>query len=148
VVALLAVAGVLPVRSAAAQVPDSSHALLRRAARENWLLRLSLPDSQVAGRIRTVNDSVAYFTRGEAALESIRVIERGRRRGDGGKIGALVGAVSVGWLGIQAAGLCEGDCPHATLRGAVAGAILGGFVGFGFGEFLFPGRIEWRRIWP
>jgi hypothetical protein len=148
VIVLLVFAGASPARSAAAQVPDSSSALLRRAARENWLLRVSLQDRQVAGRIRTVNDSVVYFPRGEAALDDIRIIERGRRLGDGGKIGALVGAVSVGWLGMQLAGMCEGSCEHATLQGAIAGGITGALVGFGFGEFIVPGRIEWRRIWP
>ncbi|HET9986128.1 MAG TPA: hypothetical protein VFQ38_21185 [Longimicrobiales bacterium] len=147
-IALLAVAGASPVPSASAQVRDPSPVLLRRAARENWLLRLSLRDRQVAGRIRTVNDSVVFLARGEAALDSVRLIERGRRRGDGGRIGALVGAAAVAWLGIEAAGYCEGSCPHATVRGAVGGAVVGALVGFGLGELVAPGRIEWRRIWP
>lgn len=142
---------------ARAQLPDTSAITTALwTACPGARIRVAAGDSLVQGRCGPVRDGRLIVTSagGERAIQLVQIDTvwlRRRATGRGAAVGAVVGGVALGLLGLGAGhGLCEqpngcGSEPYqiaavAAFTGVLGGSLTGGFIGYNV--------TAWSRRYP
>ena len=138
-----------PAVPAAAQQADPATALpsvLRRAASERWLVRVTALDSSSAqGRVWKVDPDSAHVGDLRVAQANLAMIERMERDNSGVVRGALIGgAATSAVIGTFSAFFYATRDPETYY---VVSAVVGAFIFGTIGGMVDPGDPDWQEVW-